>query len=59
MSAFSAVVTDVLLVLLLSVLFVGRFDSVSNEVCSRLKNSFQPYVRAVETWIRIVSKKGL
>lgn len=38
MSAFSEIVMDVLLVFLVSVLFVGRFDLVSNEVCSKLKN---------------------
>lgn len=47
MSAFSEIVMDVLSVVLLSALFVGRFDLVSNDVCSKLKNSFQPYVRAM------------
>lgn len=45
MSAFSEIVMDVLLVFLLSILFVGRFDLVSNEVCFKLKNSLcQSYV---------------
>lgn len=47
MSAFSEIIMDVLSVVLLSALFVERFDLVSNEVCSKLKNSFQPYVRAM------------
>lgn len=45
MSAFSEIVMDVLLVFLLSILFVGRFDLVSNEVCFKLKNLLcQSYV---------------